>query len=175
MFTNRTRLFIGSLFFISLISLISLRFYEFAAVAVLMLVALVWDYFNQGTLIIASRHFFHKDYQKTSEVLAQIKRPDWLGKKRRGYYEYIKGGVCLQNHDFDGALQHYENAVKYPLRSVNDHVAALVHVANISIRQKNYEKAAVFIDLANQYDDKINAKMKDVIERLKKELKSHKQ
>ena len=36
---------------------------------------------------------------------------------------------------YTNAEIHYELAAQYPLRTANDHVAALVHVANISIRQ----------------------------------------
>jgi hypothetical protein len=34
------------------------------------------------------------------------------------------GGICMQKQDFEEAEQHYELAAQYPLRTVNDHVAA---------------------------------------------------
>jgi ferritin len=49
-------------------------------------------------------------------------------------------------------------------------VAALVHVANISIRNSNYEKAKAYLQLADKHEGKITAKMKDVINRLHQEL-----
>jgi len=139
-----------------------------------MIVLLIWDYFKQGTLIIAAKHFHQKEYEKTENVLLQIKKPTWLGKNRRGYYEFFMGGICLQKQDFEDAERHYEIAAQYPLRSVNDHVAALVHVANICIRQRNYDKAEAYLLLSDQHKEQINAKMKDVIERLRHELKKHK-
>jgi Tfp pilus assembly protein PilF len=84
------------------------------------------------------------------------------------------GGVCLQKQDFDDAEKHYEIAAQYPLRSLNDHVASLVHVANISIRQGNFDKAEAYLKLTEKHTDKINAKMKDVISRLHQEIKKHK-
>ena len=174
MFTNRTRSFIGSMFFLSLIILAYLHIYEFAAVAFLMIVLLTWDYFKQGTLVVAAKYFHHQDYERAERYLQEIKWPTWLSKNRRGYYEYLMGGVCLKKQDFDDAEKHYEIAAQYPLRSVNDHVAALVHVANISIRQGNYEKAGAYLDLTEKQKEKINAKMRDVIERLRQELKKHK-
>ena len=83
------------------------------------------------------------------------------------------GGVSLQKQDFEDAEKHYELAAQYPLRSVNDHVAALVHVANISIRQGNCEKAAAYLKLTENHQQEINAKMKNVIDRLHQELKKH--
>jgi tetratricopeptide (TPR) repeat protein len=171
MFSNGVRLFIGFIFFLTLILLAYLRLYEFAAVCALMLILLVWDYFKQGTLIIAARYFHHKEYEKAERSLLQIKQPCWLSKNRRGYYEFIMGGICLQKHDFKDAETHYEIAAQYPLRSVNDHVAALVHIANINVRQGNYEKAKAYLQLTDQYKDNVNAKMKEVISRLYEEIK----
>ena len=174
MFTNRTRLFIGITFFLSLILLVDLRLYEFAALALMLIVLLAWDYIRQGTLVVAARCFHHKEYDKAERFLMEILKPEWLRKNRRGYYEFLMGGICLQRQDFEDAEKHYEIAAQYPLRSVNDHVAALVHVANISIRQGNYDKAAAYLQLTERHQDKINAKMKDVINRLHQELKKHK-
>jgi len=174
MFANRTRLFIGTIFLLSLIILIKLRLYEFAAVALVMVLLLAWDYVRQGTLVVAARCFHHKDYGKAERLLMEIFKPEWLSKSRRGYYEFLMGGVCLQRQDFEEAEKHYEVAAQYPLRSVNDHVAALVHVANISIRQRNYEKAEAYLLLSEKHEEQINAKMKDVISRLHQELKKHK-
>jgi len=173
MFGNTTRLFIGFIFLLSLLLTAAVHLYEFVAVALAMIVLLIWDYFKQGTLIVAAKYFHHKDYDKTERYLLQIKKPQWLSKKRRGYYEFFMGGICLQRQDFDDAEKHYETAAQYPLRSVNDHVASLVHVANISIRQGRHEKAAAYLQLTEKYQDVINAKMKDVIRRLAQELNNH--
>ncbi len=173
MFSNNTRLFIGSTFLLSLILLIALHLYEFAVIALFMIMLLAWDYFKQGTLVVAAKYFHHKDYINAERSLQQIIKPEWLSKNRRGYYEFLMGGVCLQKQDFEDAEKHYVIAAKYPLRSVNDHVAALVHVANIGIRQGNFEKAEAYIHLTEQHYDTINAKMKDVINRLRQELKKH--
>jgi tetratricopeptide (TPR) repeat protein len=171
MFSNRTRIFIAFIFLLSLGVLVYFHVYELAAVAALMIILLIWDYFRQGTLVVASKHFHVKDFDKTAASLNEIMKPEWLSKKRRGYYEYIYGGLCLQRQDFEGAEKHYEIAALYPLSSVNDHVAALVSVANISIRRGNFEKAEAYLKLTEQHSDKITAKMKDVIKRLHQEIK----
>jgi outer membrane protein assembly factor BamD (BamD/ComL family) len=67
--------------------------------------------------------------------------------KAPGFYEFIYGGICLQKKEYDEAERHYEIAAQYPLRSANDHVAALVHVANINVRNGNYEKARAYMQL----------------------------
>jgi len=173
MFTNRARIFVVGAFIIMLAVSVDMRVYEIAAVIVLFIGLLIWGYFKEGTIILAAKAFHNKDYVKTEALLDQVSNPNWLSKKRRGFYEFIMGGVCLQKQDFDAAEKHYELAAQYPLRTANDHVAALGHVVNISIRQGNFEKAKAYLQLADKYEGKINAKMKEVIARLHQELKKH--
>jgi tetratricopeptide (TPR) repeat protein len=149
------------------------RVYQLAAFCLLMVIMIIIEYFKQGTLVLASKYYHVKDYPKTEALLKQIKKPEWLNKKRRGFYEYMMGSISLQKHDFDAAERHYELASRYPLRSVNDHVAVLVHVANISIRQGKYDKAEAYLQLALKHKDKITVKMLAVIDQLKQELKKH--
>ncbi|HEY0245107.1 MAG TPA: tetratricopeptide repeat protein [Mucilaginibacter sp.] len=173
MFTNRARVLVIGAFIIAFVVCINMHVYQIAAVTVMFIGLLIWGYFKEGTIILAAKAFHHKDYEKTETLLNQIPNPAWLSKKRRGFYEFILGGVCLQKQDFDAAEKHYELAAQYPLRTANDHVAALGHVVNISIRQGNFEKAKAYLQLADKYEGKINAKMKDVISRLHQELKKH--
>ncbi|MDN3549893.1 tetratricopeptide repeat protein [Mucilaginibacter aquaedulcis] len=173
MFSNKVRIFIAFLFLASLAILLYLRIYELVAVAVMMILLLIWDYFKQGTLVVAAKYFHDKNYEKAEASLKEISNPQWLSKKRRGFYEYIYGGISIQKQDFEAAERHYELAAQYPLHSVNDHVAALVTVANINIRFGNYDKAKAYLQLTEKHADKTTAKMKDVINRLHQELKKH--
>ena len=170
MFTNRARLFVIGAFLIMLVVSANMQVYAITAVTAMFIGLLVWGYFKEGPIILAAKAFHNKDYEKAEKLLEQIPNPKWLSKKRRGFYEFIYGGVCLHKQDYAAAEQHYEIAAQYPLRSANDHVAALVHVANINIRQGNYEKAKVYLQLADKHEEKTTAKMKDVIARLHKEL-----
>jgi tetratricopeptide (TPR) repeat protein len=170
MFTKRARVLVIGAFIIMLAIAINLRVYEIAGVIVMFIGLLIWGYFKEGTIVLAAKAFHNKDYSKAEALLQQVANPEWLSKKRRGFYEFIYGGVCLQKLDYDEAEKHYEIAAQYPLRSANDHVAALVHVANISIRHNNFEKAKAYLTLADKHEEKITAKMKDVIKRLHEEL-----
>lgn len=173
MLTNKARLIIAGIFFAMFIFFIYEQVYQLAGVALMFTVLLIWGYFKEGPLVIAAKHFHDKDYDKAEAVLNTVKNPALLKRKRRGFYEFMMGGISLQKQDFEAAEKHYELAAQYPLRSVNDHVAALAHVANISIRNHNYEKAEAYLGLAEKHYDKTTAKMKSVLERLQSELKSH--
>jgi tetratricopeptide (TPR) repeat protein len=173
MFSNKARIFVLSIFAIMLVLFTYQRVYQLAAFCLLMIVMIIVEYFKQGTLVLAAKYYHLKDYTRTEELLKQIRKPEWLNKKRRGFYEYMMGGISLHKQDFDAAERHYELAAQFPLRTLNDHVAALVHVANISIRQGKYDKAEAFLQLALKDKEKITAKMLAVIDRLKQELKKH--
>lgn len=170
MFTNRARILVIGAFVIMLAVAVHLRVYEIVGVTIMFIGLLIWGYFKEGTIIMAAKAFHNKDYDKAEALLLQVSNPNWLSRKRRGFYEFIYGGVCLQKQEFDEAEKHYEIAAQYPLRSANDHVAALVHVANISIRHSNFEKAKAYLALTDKHQDKITAKMKEVIHRLHQEL-----
>lgn len=174
MFTNRARQLVIAVFILVLLFSIFEQAFEITGIALLAIVVLFWGYFKEGTVILAAKDFHDKNYEKTEVLLRQIASPNWLAKKRRGYYEYMMGGVTLQKQDFDAAVQHYEVAVQYPLRSVNDHVAALVHVANISLRQHCFDKAEAYLNLAKKQDSNISSRMREVIIKLEKEIKQRK-
>ncbi len=174
MFTNNARIVLTGIFLAMGLFFSYHQTYELMAAALLFIVLLIWGYFKEGTVILAAKSFHKKDYDKTALLLSQISNPSWLSKKRRGFYEFIMGGVYLQKQDFDEAEKHYELAAQYPLRTANDHVAALVHVANISIRRGNYDKAGAYLQLANKHQGEVKSKMKEVIAKLEQELKQHK-
>jgi tetratricopeptide (TPR) repeat protein len=174
MFTNRVRLLVISVFLVLLVFFIYQHAYEFAAVVTLFVGLLVWGYFKEGPIILAAKFFHQKQYAKAEALLKQISNPKWLSKKRRGFYEFIMGGICMQKQDFEAAEYHYEQAAQFPLRTVNDHVAALVHVANISIRNGKYDKAAIYLQMAKDKEAQVTAKMKSVISQIEEVLQKHK-
>lgn len=174
MFTTRARILVAGLFIIVLAITIQLKVYQLTALAAMFICFLIWGYFKQGTIVLAAKAFHQKDYDKAEDLLKQVYKPDWLSKKRRGFYEFIYGGVCLQKREYEEAEKHYELAALYPLRTANDHVAALVHVANINVRNGNYEKAKAYLQLTEKHKENITAKMKDVIQKVEQELRKHK-
>ena len=143
---------------------------ELAAFSALMIALIIVEYFKQGTLVLAARHYHDKDYNGAETLLKQIRKPEWLMDKRRGIYEYMLGNISLHKQDYEQAALHYDLASKFPLRSINDHVATLVHAANIQIRLGNHDKAREYLKQAMTHEEKMTAKMKAVIEKLKNEL-----
>ena len=174
MFTNKARILVISVFILLTAFFVYQHAYELAGVVLVFTGLLIWGYFKEGPIILAAKYFHKKEYTKAEALLREIKNPQWLSKKRRGFYEFILGGICMQKQDFEEAEHHYELATQYPLRTVNDHVAALVHVANISIRNGKYDKASAYLQMAKEKDGQVTAKMKSVIAQIEEVLKKRK-
>jgi len=173
MFSNKARILVLIVFVVMTAFFAYKQVLELTAASLLLIVLVIVDYFKQGTLVLAARHYYDKDYDGAEALLKQIKKPEWLMDKRRGVYEYMLGNISLHKQDYEEAAVHYDLAAKFPLRSVNDHVAALVHAANINIRLARYDKAQAYLEQALTHEEKMTAKMKAVIDKLKKELEKH--
>ena len=174
MFTNQARLVVTSIFLALMAFFFYERRFELAAAVLLLIALLIWGYFKEGPIILAAKFYHDNNFTKAEALLRQIHNPNWLSKKRRGFYEFMLGGICLKRNEYKQAECHYEIAARYPLRSTNDHVAALVHVANISLRFNEFDKAETYLTQATRDYDKINARMKEVIAKIEKELKARK-
>lgn len=173
MFSNKARIFVLTVFAGMMVFFVYKQVVELAAACLLLVILVIVEYFKQGTLVLAAKHYHDKDYDGAEALLKQIKKPEWLMDKRRGIYEYMLGNINLYKQNYEEAALHYDLASKFPLRSVNDHVAALVHAANINIRLGRYEKAEGYLADAEKHEEKTTAKMKAVIEKVKQELKKH--
>ncbi len=173
MFTNQARLAVTGLFGLLMVFFIYEHSYELLSIVILLIGLIAWDYFKSGTVILAAKLYHAKDYEKAETLLQQVHNPNWLSRNRRGFYEFMLGGICLKRNDFDTAEKHYEIAAMYPLRHANDHVAALAHVVNINIRKGNFEKAEAYLKMATRDEEKTSGKMKEVISKLQNELQNH--
>jgi len=172
MFTNQARLAVIGLFGLLVAFFVYEHSYELLCVVLLLIVLIVWDYFKSGTVILAAKLYHAKDYDKAESLLHQVYNPEWLSRNRRGFYEFMLGGICLKRNDYEQAEKHYEIAALFPLRHANDHVAALAHVANINLRKGDFDKAEAYLKLATRDEEKIGNKMKEVISKLQKELQT---
>ena len=78
---------------------------ELTLFSLMMIVLIIIEYFKQGTLVLAAKHYHDKDYDGAEDLLNQIKKPEWLLKKRRGVYEYMLGNIKLPKQDYGVSRQ----------------------------------------------------------------------
>jgi len=129
---------------------------------------LVWSYFREGTVFLATQAFQQKDYKKTQRLLADIRRPELLRKRRRNYYEFMSGNLALQTEDYIAAERHFQIASRLPFRRDNDKAIILVHLANINLRKKDYERVRAYLDVARKLE--VTSRISQIINKIENEI-----
>jgi len=142
--------------------------YEIAAISGLSVLLLIWSHYRLGTVMLASKAFQQKDYEKTERLLLEIRDPDRLARSRRGFYEFIYGNIELHRENFDEAERHFQIASRFPLRNENDKAIILSHLANLNLRKGDYEKTKAYTAKAKTL--KITSRVRHIIEKIEKEI-----
>lgn len=133
-----------------------------------MFIALViWGYFKEGPIIIAARSFKVKNYAKAKALLHSVKKPELLNKRRKPYYHFMLGSIAVADADYDSAEFYLGQASVLGLRA-GDLGVALMHLANISLRNKDKEKGMVWIKQAENLP--LTAKYKSILSNIEKEI-----
>lgn len=146
--------------------------YQAASLAGLGIAYLIWSYMREGTVFLATQAFQNKDFDKTRKLLAQIKHPERLRKNRRNYYEFMSGSLALQDEDFVAAEQHFQIASRLPFRRENDKAIILVHLANINLRKKEYERVRAYIEVARKLE--VSSRISQIINKIENEIPKEK-
>jgi len=167
--TRKARLLVVGVFMILLAWTIYQRAYEVSAIVALCLVLLIWSHYKQGSVMLAAKAFHDKDYDKAEQLLKEIKDPDRLSRKRRGFYEFIYGNIELQRNNYEDSERHFQIASRFALRNENDKGIVLAQLANLNLRKHEYEKAKAYIEKAKTL--KISARVQNIIQKIEQEIK----
>jgi hypothetical protein len=89
MFSNKARILVIGVFVALMVFFAYKQVLELALASALFIVLIIVEYFKQGTLVLAAKHYHDKDYDGAEALLKQIRKPEWLMDKRRGVYEFI--------------------------------------------------------------------------------------
>ncbi len=168
MMTSRVRWFLIVLFMILMAWALYTRSFQYIPILVGFVGYLVWSHFREGTVVLASEAFQKKEYDKARALLADIKNPEYLRKKRRNYYEFISGNLALQLLDDAKAEYHFQLASRLPFRRANDKAIILVHLANINLRKKDYERVSAYLEKATELD--VSSRLAQIINRIQNEI-----
>lgn len=167
MFTNKARVLVCVLLALATLLALYKEVYEIALLGIFFILYVVWGYFREGTVVLAAQEYKRGNYEKSKSLLLSIKNPNLLSKKRLPYYEFILGNIALKQADYPTAEQHLGRAVVLGLRA-GDIIASLLHLANISLRNKDKETGLIWIAEAKKIP--LSARQKNVAENLEKEL-----
>jgi tetratricopeptide (TPR) repeat protein len=145
------------------------KVYELSGIVGFGILFVIYGYFREGTVVLASKAYHHKDLKKAEELLSEIKNPDRLSKKRRGYYEFISGNIELKRENFTEAERHFQIASRFPLRSENEKAMVLTQLANLNLRKHEFAKSRAYLDIAKEL--KTSPRVASIIENIEKEIK----
>ena len=144
------------------------RSYQIGSLLIAIVAYMVWSHFKEGTVVLASEAFQNKEYDKARKLLADIKNPEYLRKKRRSYYEFINGNLYLQLLDDNSAERHFQIASRMPFRRPNDKAIVFVHLANINLRKKDYERVRAYLAKASELE--VSSRIAQIINRIENEI-----
>jgi len=168
MMTSRARAIVLVLAFFLLAWAVYTKAYQVAAMVAGAMGYLIWSHYREGTVFIATQAFQKKDYEKARRLLADIGKPEYLRKGRRNYYEFMCGNIALKAEDYVAAERHFQIASRLPFRRPNDKAIILVHLANINLRKKDYERVRAYVELARKLE--VTSRVAQIINKIENEI-----
>ncbi len=144
------------------------RTYQLSAVVLGLIGYSIWSYYRDGTVLIASEAFKKKQYDLARTLLADIKQPEYLRKRRRNYYEFISGSLALQLLDYENAERHFQIASRLPFRRPNDKALIFVQLANLNLRKKDYDRVSAYLDKIKELD--VSPRIAHIVNKIENEI-----
>jgi len=132
---------------------------------------LIWSHFREGSVFLATQAFHRQDYEKTKNLLSEIKNPDTLRKGRRNFYEFMMGNIALKEDRIDEAEYHFQLASRLPWKKDNEKGMVMINLANIALRKTDYERAMAYTDVANKLH--LTARQASIITKIENEISKH--
>ncbi|CAM3599719.1 hypothetical protein [Sphingobacterium prati] len=132
---------------------------------------LIWSHFREGSVFLATQAFHRQDYEKTKNLLSEIKNPDTLRKGRRNFYEFMMGNIALKEERIDEAEYHFQLASRLPWKKDNEKGMVMINLANIALRKADYERAKAYTDVANKLH--LTARQASIITKIENEISKH--
>jgi len=144
--------------------------HQMAAIAGVMGLFVVWSHYKSSSILMASRYFKDGDYQRASDLLAEVPNPDRLAKNRRGYYEFMVANIALKEEDYEAAEYHFQVASRFPMGSKTDKSFVMVHLANLALRKKDQVRTLTYVERARELATTERAR--EIINKIEKEANS---
>jgi len=168
MMTSKARLGVIVLAVLLLAYTVYVRAYQLTALMLMLIIYTIWSYYRDGTVLLASEAFKKKQYDLARRLLADIKNPDYLRKRRRNYYEFISGSLDLQLLDYESAERHFQIASRLPFRRKSDKALIFVNLANLCLRKKEYDRVKAYLDKVNELE--VSSRIAQIVNRIENEI-----
>jgi len=168
MMTSRVRALVLVVSFFFLAWTVYAQVYQLTAMVIGFMGYLTWSHYREGTVFMATQAFQKKDFERTTYLLADIKKPELLRKGRRNYYEFMMGNLALKAEEYEEAERHFQIASRLPFRRPNDKAIILVNLANINLRRKDYERVRAYLEVARKLE--VTSRVAHIIDKIDNEI-----
>ncbi|GAA4797166.1 hypothetical protein GCM10023231_27100 [Olivibacter ginsenosidimutans] len=168
MMTSKARFGVIGIALLLLAFTVYAKTYQLTALIACLIGYTIWSYYRDGTVLLASEAFKKKQYDLARTLLADIKHPEYLRKKRRNYYEFISGSLDLQLLDYENAERHFQIASRLPFRRRSDKALIFVNLANLNLRKKDYERVKAYLAKVKELD--MSSRIAQIVNRIENEI-----
>ena len=132
-------------------------------------ILLLVTHFLFGSVWVAFNHLKRGNPMKAEMIVNQIKRPEWLIKRNRAYYYFIKGMIDLQNKDLEDGEKNLLTSLETGMEKPTDKALVNLNLAHIYYLRKKFDSARKH--LAEAKAQEVNDLLiKDNIEKLEKAM-----
>jgi len=106
----------------------------------------IYGYFKYGTVYTAFEQLKKENFKKAEELISKVKNPEKLSKGHKSYYYLTTGIIALEKSEFEKSYSELIKALSIGLRTENDKSIALLNLANLELKRKNFTQATEFIE-----------------------------
>lgn len=140
----------GLLSFVFLLSGIieGARFFIFAALMI------VFIHIRYGSITAAIKSMKKNNLKIARKRLNETVKFDWLSPSYKGYYYWIKAYIETGEEDLSNAVNSYEKALEYGLRTNNDTAIVYLQLAMLASIGKKYKAAEKLLKKAKELNPK---------------------
>ncbi len=112
---------------------------------------LLFTHFLFGNVWAAFGKLKKGQLDEAERLIDQIKRPQYLTKRHRAYYHFIKGMIALQRKELPQAEGQLKEALDIGLRTNNDHALTAINLAHICFLEKRNQEAIAYLSKARSF------------------------
>lgn len=124
--------------------------------------------FRNENILMAFNQIRLQNMDKANKYLNRIKQPQYLPKRQRAYYYYLKGMVGAQNAGMGETEKSFRKALSIGLRTGQDQAMAKMNLAAICMGSGRKREAQILLKEAKKLDK--NGILEEQIKMLKQQM-----
>lgn len=124
--------------------------------------------FRNENILLAFNQIRLQNMEKANKHISRIRQPQYLPKRQRAYYYYLKGMVGAQNAGMSETEKHFRKALSIGLRTQQDQAMAKMNLAAICMGSGRKREAQTLLKEAKKLDK--NGILDEQIKMLKQQM-----